>query len=128
MHGLETDMEHLIQNCERLGLLDGGHYVDYVLGTRGVFTIVRSDDLQVHSDFRYLKMGDGPYYVIHRPHVLIYYEAPRSIARAVREREATVTPMGAPVAETVAFGKRDLPAGQRWTVLGERHVRADRPR
>jgi predicted homoserine dehydrogenase-like protein len=114
MHGPHTDPEHLVLEYERLGLLDGGHYVDYAHGLgSGVFAIVRSDDPEVQSDFRYLKMGDGPFYLFLRPLVLIHYQAPRSVARAVQLGEPTVAPMaGAPVADTVAFAKRDLSAGQ----------------
>jgi predicted homoserine dehydrogenase-like protein len=83
-----------------------------------VFAVVNSDDPQLRSDFRYLKMGDGPYYLLYRPQVLIHYEAPRSIARAARLGEATVAPQGAPVAETIAFAKRDLQPGQRLDGIG----------
>jgi predicted homoserine dehydrogenase-like protein len=113
MHGPTTDLEHLIEDFQRLDLLDGGRYVEYALGVgSGVFAVVKSHDPEVRSDFRYLKMGSGPYYVFHRPHVLIHYQAPRSIIRAVRRGKPTVAPQGAPVAETIAFAKRNLAAGQ----------------
>jgi predicted homoserine dehydrogenase-like protein len=119
MHGPTTNVEHLISDYERLGLLDGGHYVDYAHGLgSGVFVLLRSDDPEVRSDFRYLKMGSGPYYVLLRPLVLIHYQAPRSILRAARLGEATVAPRGAPVAETIAFGKRDLEAGRALDGIG----------
>lgn len=118
MHGPAIDMEHLVETCERLDLLDGGRYVDYQLGGRGVFAIVKSDDPAVKSDFRYLKLGDGPYYLFHEQRVMIHYQAPGSISRAVRLHEATVTPDGAPVAETIAFAKRDLEAGQHLDGMG----------
>jgi predicted homoserine dehydrogenase-like protein len=112
MYGPATGLDHAVEEYLRLGLLDGGHHIDYVLGGRGVFVVVKSEDPEVLSDFRYLKLGDGPYYVFHRPDVLIHYQATRSIVRAVRLGEATVAPLGKPVAETVAFAKRDLIAGQ----------------
>lgn len=111
MHGLATTPEHLVEACQQRDLLDGGHYVDYLLGGRGVFVIIQSDDAEVQHDFRYLKLGNGPYYVFHQPRVLIHYEAPRSILRAVRHAEATVAPCGRPVAEAIAFAKRELHAG-----------------
>jgi predicted homoserine dehydrogenase-like protein len=112
MHGPSADVANAIDVYRRLGLLEsGGHYVEYLLGGRGVFAIARSDDPQARADFRYLKMGNGPFYLFHQPQVLIYYQAPGSILRAVRRGEATVTPAGAPVAETIAFAKRDLVAG-----------------
>jgi predicted homoserine dehydrogenase-like protein len=117
MHGPATDLEHVVSEYELLSLLDGGHYVDYVLGGRGVFVIVHSEDPLVRSDFSYLKLGDGPFYVLHRPEVLVHYAAPRSIRRAA-EGQATVAPRGAPIAETIAFAKRDLVAGQRLDGVG----------
>jgi predicted homoserine dehydrogenase-like protein len=119
MLGPSTSLEHVVADFERLNAFDGGHYVDYALGLgSGVFAIVRSDDPEVQSDFRYLKMGPGPYYLFHRPQVLIHYQAPDSIRRAARAGEATVTPLGAPVAETIAFAKRDLTDGQRLDGIG----------
>jgi predicted homoserine dehydrogenase-like protein len=56
-------------------------------------------------------MGDGPFYVLHRPHVLVHYEAPLSAAEAALYHTATITPRGAPTAEVAAFAKRDLPSG-----------------
>jgi predicted homoserine dehydrogenase-like protein len=118
MHGPALDVAEIIPGFEQLGLLDGGRYVDYALGPRGVFAIVRSDDPQVQTDFRYVKMGDGPFYLFHEQRVLIHYQAPGSIARAVRRHEATVAPMGSPCAETVAFAKRDLAAGRHLDGIG----------
>jgi predicted homoserine dehydrogenase-like protein len=119
MHGPITDAGHLIEQYEDLGLLDGGHYVDYAhgLGT-GVFAVVHSDDPEVQSDFRYLKMGNGPFYLFVRPNVLVHYQAPGSIARAVRECKATVAPAGAQVADTIGFAKRDLEPGGRLDGIG----------
>lgn len=37
MHGPTTDLTGVLADFRRLDLLDGGHYVDYVLGGRGVF-------------------------------------------------------------------------------------------
>ena len=82
-----------------------------------MFVIVRSDDPIIQSDFSYLKLGDGPFYVLHRPEVLVHYAAPLSIRRAMSGR-ATVSPLGAPVAETVAYAKRDLEPGQRLDGVG----------
>lgn len=117
MHGPVTDLQHLVRDYQKLNLLDGGHYVDFMLGGRGVFVIVHSDDPGIQSDFSYLKLGDGPFYVLQRAEVLVHYAALLSIRRAVLGRP-TVTPLGAPVAETVAFAKRDLKAGQRLDGVG----------
>jgi predicted homoserine dehydrogenase-like protein len=118
MHGAAIDLSDVVDGYQKLGLLDGGHYVDYLLGYRGVFVIVRNDDPEVRSDLSYLKLGDGPFYVLHRSEVMVHYAAPLSIRRAVVDGQPTVTPLGAPVADTVAFAKRDLTPGQRLDGIG----------
>lgn len=52
--------------------------------------------------------------MLQRPEVLVHYAAPFSIKRAVKLREATVTPL----AETIAFAKRDLTPGHRLDGVG----------
>jgi predicted homoserine dehydrogenase-like protein len=117
MYGPATGLNDVVDEYRKLSMFDGGHYVDYVLGVRGVFVIVRCDDPVVRSDFSYLKLGGGPFYVLHRPDVLVHYAAPLSIRRAV-QGHATVSPCGAPVAETIALAKRDLEAGERLDGVG----------
>ena len=134
MVGPATTVQNLIADFERHGLLAHGPIVDYALGDlRGVFVIVHSDEPQFRQEFRYLKMGEGPYYLFHDPHVLIYYEAPLSAARAVLDGTATVAPSGVPVAEVATFAKRALRAGERLDGIGGEHaygliVRADEAR
>ena len=112
MVGPVTSLAALIDDLDGLGLLAGAPTVEYTLGIpNGVFVIFRSDESDVQHDFRYLKMGDGPFYMLHRPHVLIHYTAPLSAASAELYGIAAVAPAGSPVAETVTYAKRDLPAG-----------------
>jgi predicted homoserine dehydrogenase-like protein len=118
MFGLEAPLDQFVASADALGLLDGGRYVDYMLGGRGVFVIFKSDDPDVQADLRYLKLGEGPYYLLHRPEVLAHYAAIRSIRRAARQSLPTVAPVGAPVADTVSLAKRDLASGQRLDGVG----------
>lgn len=119
MTGPRTTLESLVADFERLGLFAHGPIVEYTLGIpNGVFVVVHEEDPLVQRELRYLKMGDGPYYVFHQPHVLIHYAAPLSAARAALDHAATVAPRGAPVVEVVAHAKRDLPAGQRLDGVG----------
>ena len=123
MVGPTTTAQNLIADFERHGLLGYGPIVDYALGDlRGVFVIVHSDDPQIQQEFRYLKLGDGPYYLLHDPYVLIHYEAPLSAARAVLYGAATIAPNGAPVAEVATFAKRALRAGERLDGIGGEHT------
>ena len=134
MVGPATTIQNLIADFERHGLLAHGPIVDYALGDlRGVFVIVHSDEPQFHQEFRYLKMGVGPYYLFHDPYVLVHYEAPLSAARAVLHGAATVAPGGTPVADVATFAKRALKAGERLDGIGGEHaygliVRADEAR
>ncbi len=96
------------------GILDRRGAVDYAIGdvAPGVFVIVTTGSEPVRRDLAYLKAGDGPYYLLYRPYHLASLEAPISVARAVLLGEATMTALGAPVAECVAAAKRDLRAGE----------------
>ncbi len=119
MAGPQTSLETLLQDFDRLGLFGHGPIVEYTLGIpNGVFVVVHSDEPDVRREFQYLKMGDGPHYLLYRPHVLVHYEAPLSAAEAALYGTATVAPRGAPVADVATFAKRDLPAGTRLDGIG----------
>jgi predicted homoserine dehydrogenase-like protein len=119
MTGVQTTLDTLLSDFGRAGLLDRGPLVDYSFGIpNGVFVVVREDDPAVQREMRYLKMGDGPFYLFHHPRVMVHYEAPLSAAWAALHGAATVAPKGAPVAEVAAFAKRDLEAGRRLDGIG----------
>ncbi len=119
MVGPRTSLATLLDDFGRLGLLDRGPIVEYTLGIpSGTFMVVHADGFEVREDMRYLKMGDGPFYVMYRPEVLCHYAAPVSAAEAALFRTATIAPRGAPVAEVATFAKRDLHAGQRLDGIG----------
>ncbi len=119
MVGPQTSLETVLEDFQLRGLLDRGPIVEYTLGIpNGVFIIGHSDDPAVWREFRYLKMGDGPHYLLYRPHVLVHYEAPLSAAEAALYQAATITPAVPPVAEVVTFAKHDLKAGRRLDGIG----------
>jgi predicted homoserine dehydrogenase-like protein len=119
MFGPQTTLETLLTDFDALGLFEHGPIVEYTLGVpAGVFMVIRSDDAHTRADLRYLKMGDGPHYLLFRPNVLVHYIAPLSAAEALLYGTATITPRGAPVAEVVAVAKRDLRAGERLDGIG----------
>jgi hypothetical protein len=129
MSGVRTTLEAALDDFARLGLLERGPIVEYTLGIpNGVFVIFRSDDPLTQRDLRYLKLGDGPYYLLHRPFVLIHYEAPLSAAEAVLYRHATGAPRPAD-----RRGRHLRQAGRRGRSTPRRHrrpprLRPDRPR
>jgi len=92
--------------------------------TPGVYLVVTSDNPQIRKDFTYLLMGDGPYFLIHRHYHLCAIETPFSIAQAVLHGDATMSPIGAPVAEAICIAKRDLKVGEVITGSGGAEVTA----
>jgi len=123
MHGPKASVDDLL-NVFRLkkedGILSREGVVDYAVGNvaPGVFTIVKTEQETLIKDLKYLKMGNGPHYLLYRPYHLGNSEAPLSIARAVFDKEPSIAPLGAPVAETVAVAKKDLKAGQEIDDIG----------
>src|SRR3954447_9786386 len=106
MTGVQTSLDALVSDFGRLGLFERGPIVDYSFGIpNGVFVVVRDDDPVTMREMRYLKMGDGPHYLFHHPHVMVHYEAPLSAAEAALHGAATIAPRGAPVVEVVAYAK-----------------------
>lgn len=122
MHGPTATVEQL-PNVFRLrsegGILSRKGVVDYVNGVApGVFVIVTSDQPEVNEVMRYVKMGDGPNYVLFRPYHLTSLETPLSIAKAYFYREETIVGWHGHIAETVAVAKKDLQPGDRLDGLG----------
>lgn len=122
MHGrraLLPDLPKLFSLVEQGGMLTKKGIVDYIDGVApGVFAIISSDMPEVHETMRYLKMGDGPNYVLYRPYHLTSLETPLSIARAYFQQEATIAPYHGVVAETVAVAKKTLSAGESLDGIG----------
>jgi len=108
-------------------MLNGG-LVDYVLGAEpgpGVFVIGYNDHPVKQQFMKYVKMGDGPFYLFYTPYHLAAYEVPLTAARAVLFNDATITPAGAPVCGVISIAKKDLEKGDvldgagGFTVYGE---------
>jgi predicted homoserine dehydrogenase-like protein len=92
----------------------GQGLVDYALGAEpfsGAFVVVWEPNPNRQRWLRYLKMGDGPFFVLYTPYHLPHIQAIATIARAVVANDPTVTPCGAPVCQVVCRAKTDLAAG-----------------
>jgi predicted homoserine dehydrogenase-like protein len=99
----------------------GGGIVDYSLGAAphtGAFVICRNDHPEKRKLMAYLKMGNGPLYMFYTPYHLPPWQVAHSVARAALFNDATITPRGAPVCDTISFAKRDLKAGERLDGMG----------
>lgn len=89
--------------------------VDFLCGAapnNGAFIVAHTEDPVKAAYLKYLKMGDGPLYTFYTPFHLPQLEIPLTVARAVLFRDATVSPIGAPVCDSIAIAKRDLKAGE----------------
>ena len=101
-------------------LLNGG-LVDYIVGAEpapGVFVLGYNEHPIQQRYMRYYKMGNGPLYVFYTPYHLCHLEVPLSVARAVLFQDATLSPLGGPVADVITAAKRDLKAGEVLDGLG----------
>jgi predicted homoserine dehydrogenase-like protein len=115
-HGPRADLADLLRVFVPTadgGILQQSGVVDFAVGdvAPGVFVVGRAEDAALRRELAYLKMGAGPYYLLHRPYHLASLEAPLAVARAVLFGEVTLAAAGAPVAECVAAAKRDLRPG-----------------
>jgi predicted homoserine dehydrogenase-like protein len=92
-----------------------GGIVEFVLGAEphtGAFVMGYNDEPVKMGYMKYFKMGEGPLYMFYTPYHLPHLQLPHSVARAVLFHDATLTPLGAPVCDTIATAKRDLKAGE----------------
>lgn len=123
-HGPTTDVNNLpsiYSLKDQGGILSKYKIVDYAHGVApGVFVIVTSALPQVHQEMQFLKMGQGPNYVLYRPYHLTSLETPISIAKAYLYNEPTIAPLyNKPVSEVITMAKIDLKKGQSLDGIGE---------
>ena len=117
--GCADDLPGIFSLKEEGGILNRYGVVDYVRGIApGVFAIVTSKLPQVHSQMKFLSMGEGPNYILYRPYHLTSLETPISIARAAIHKLPTIAPINKPICETVTIAKKDLKAGEKLDGIG----------
>ena len=125
MFGPRTTKRDLIRDFGQRMDLNGltTPVVDYVMGIDGVdqgggvFVVARRSDEPARSDLRYLKKGEGPYYLFFRDHHLCYFESAASIAEAVLFHSAALAPKGRYM-EVITMAKRDIEPGHRLDGIG----------
>ncbi|HNR68560.1 MAG TPA: hypothetical protein PKN04_11400 [bacterium] len=125
LHGPKALKSEIIDNFDKIVGLDHleNGYVDYTLGSTEkkqggpVFIIAFNKDKIINENMKWLKKGDGPYYLFFRDHHLGFVEAPASIAEAVLLKSATISPKGKYL-DTIALAKRKLEKGKRLDVIG----------
>lgn len=110
-----TPVERVVDRFPVDRLLEGGGFVDYVVGASpapGVFVLGTHDDPGQRHYLNLYKLGEGPLYCFHTPYHLCHFEAPSSIARAVDFSDATLAPLGGIRVEVVCTAKQALNAGE----------------
>jgi predicted homoserine dehydrogenase-like protein len=108
---------HVNEIAQRLPLeqLLSGGLVDFALGAAphtGAWVVIHEPNPAKRRTLAYLKMGEGPLYVLYTPYHLPHIQIASTIARAALIGDPTTAPLGAPVCEVVTVAKRDLKAGE----------------
>lgn len=119
-HSGNIDEMTRMYDLEELKRLGG--IVEYALGATpgpGVYVFASQDDPKQRPMLNYCKLGDGPLYSFYTPYHLMTFEAHLSLARAVLFRDASIAPLGGPVADVIATAKRDLKSGEVLDAIGE---------
>jgi predicted homoserine dehydrogenase-like protein len=121
MHGPAAkhvrDMATLLPAEEMLA----GGIVDYALGAEpftGAFVIVHEPDVRKMAHLKFLKMGDGPFFVFYTPYHLPHVQIASTVARAVLHHDATVAPAGQARCDVITMAKRSLAGGTMLDRLG----------
>lgn len=114
-HGITTSVENLpeiLSLKSEGGILNQYRTLEYVFGIApGVFAIVRTDNIDMDYEMRFLKMGKGPNYLLYRPYHLTSIEAPLSILKAYFDGESSIEPFQM-FNEVSARAKRNIRAGE----------------
>ena len=126
-HGPKATLDNIVDVLSLKkdgGILNSYHTIEYVDGLApGVFVIVTTDLPQLHHQIQYLKVGDGPNYLLYRPYHLCSMETPITVAQTVLYHQSTIAPLqGKPYSETITIAKKDLSAGDLLDGIGGHSV------
>jgi predicted homoserine dehydrogenase-like protein len=128
MHGPAAGVEELagvFRVKSRGGILGREGVVDYAVGNvaPGVFAVVRHERPAVVHTLRYLKIGDGPEFLLYRPYHLTNVEVPVSIALGYLYGKPSIATRSVPQTEVITIAKRDLERGEYIDSIGGATVR-----
>ena len=93
----------------------GGPITDYALSAKlphGVFIVARHDKVQ-SAALRYLKLGEGPFYTLVQPNILVHLEAFKTLERVASGQGALLHNTARPHLSVAAVAKRRLLPGER---------------
>jgi predicted homoserine dehydrogenase-like protein len=113
MHGAAVDLDDIARTFRLKkdgGILSREGVVDYVIGdlAPGIFCVVRHEGAVANETLRYLKVGEGPYFLLYRPYHLTSLEVPVTIGTACLHRKPVLETHTPPTTETTVSAKRDL--------------------
>jgi len=118
MHGPKADIKDLI-NVFKLkkdgGILKKCPVIDYAIGdiAPGVFVVFTSRQKSIIEELIYLKMGNGPNFLLYKPYHLGNIESPLSIYDLVCGGRPTLTVKNKYLSTVAAKAKKDLKAGEK---------------
>jgi predicted homoserine dehydrogenase-like protein len=109
-----TDISKAAIDLARTAAELGQAISDYVLapGNAGVF-VVGTHDKSEWKALNYLKLGDGPYYVLVRPFHLCQYEIIKTVRRVLNGGGILLNNSAQPTISIVAIAKTAIKAGTR---------------
>jgi predicted homoserine dehydrogenase-like protein len=110
-----TDLKQSGTELARLASEVGRPIADYVLapgGVAGVF-VVGTHDAAEWKALTYLKLGDGPYYMLLKNYHLCQYEIIKTVRRVLGNGGVLLNNSSQPTISVVAIAKEALPAGTR---------------
>ena len=109
------DVRTCLEHFPKDAFTPGKGIVDFLLGASpytGAFVIGHTEQPMKQEYLKYLKMGEGPFYVFYTPFHLPQLEIPITVSRAVLCGDAAVSPCGEPFADAFAVAKRNLKTGE----------------
>lgn len=122
MHGVDCDdVRTCLEHFPKDAFKPGTGIVDFLLGASpytGAFVVGYSEHPMKMDYLKYLKMGDGPFYVFYTPFHLPQLEIPITVSRAVLLGDATCAPKDKPYCDAVAIAKKDLKPGDTLDGIG----------
>ena len=107
---LEAAAMALAEQAEDAGRMPVSDYVLNAGGPAGVFIVARHDSAQQRF-LKYLKLGDGPFYVLVQPFHLCHLEMATTIEAAINGQPPLMTNGPTPGVGIAAVAKQDMDAG-----------------
>jgi len=117
MHGPCVELKELVNVFapeDEGGILKNEGVVDYAVGgiAPGVFAVVSHPGKTVNHTLNYLKVGEGPRYLLYRPYHLTNIEVPLSVAQGYFYKTPTLATFSSPSTEVITIAKKDLKRGE----------------